>query len=223
MIDRQVDRSRAKSEIAARRTVVSRPTPLRPRVARGVRAGAPITDLFRSIYDAWFGKVRRWTRVLTGDNCDADDLAQNVFLIVYRRLSDFDGENLGGWLFTITVNQVRDHRRLAWTRARVNDSESAFEGMESMRPTPSTALETGEKIEALAHIVARLNAGPRAAFLLFALDQYTCKEIASMQRIPINTVHCQIKRSRNAVVAQLAKWPGLRAIEARRASGRRSL
>jgi len=180
-------------------------------------------SVFTSVYDTWFGKVRQWTKVLAGDSCDADDLAQNVFLIVHRRLPEFDGENLQGWLYTITANQVRDHRRLAWNRGRLNDSEGVCEAMESIFPTPSGARETGEQIEALADIATRLKAGPRAAFLLFALGQYTCKEIAVMQRIPINTVRARIKRTRNTVIAQMTAWTGLAAPESRRQAEERSL
>jgi RNA polymerase sigma-70 factor, ECF subfamily len=184
----------------------------RGRSVRSTRSSAPVAskapagDLFASVYDNWFGKVRQWTRALAADSCDADDLAQNVFLIVHRRLREFDGRNLGGWLYTITANQVRDHRRRMWIRTRTDDSEAALAEMESTDPTPAALLETGEQIEALSEIVARLGAGSRATFLLFTLDQYTSKEIAAMQRVSLNTVLCRIRRSRNTVVNQMAEW-----------------
>ena len=177
-----------------------------PAAASSVGAGAAVNHLFASVYEHWFGKVRQWTRALAADSCDADDLAQSVFLIVFRRLAEFDGRNLAGWLYTITANQVRDHRRLTWTRARADDSEAALAEMTSVLPTPAEVAETGEQLEALAEITGQLEARSRAAFLLFALDQHTSKEIAVLQRAPLNTVLGRIKRSRNTVTARMAEW-----------------
>ena len=174
--------------------------------ARSVGDGAAINDLFASVYEHWFGKVRQWTRALAADRCDADDLAQSVFLIVFRRLAEFDGRNLAGWLYTITANQVRDHWRLAWTRARADDSEAALAELPSMHLSPAEVMETGEQLEALAEILGRLDVRSRATFLFFTLDQYTSKEIAVLQQTSLNTVHARIKRSRKIVVARMAEW-----------------
>jgi len=43
---------------------------------------------------------------------DIEDLAQEVFLVVRRSLSGFDGRNVQGWLFRIAHRQVLRHRRL---------------------------------------------------------------------------------------------------------------
>jgi RNA polymerase sigma-70 factor (ECF subfamily) len=181
--------------------------------ASSVRAGAATTDLFVSVYEHWFGKVRQWTRALAADGGDEEDLAQSVFLIVLRRLGEFDGRNLAGWLYTITANQVRDQRRLAWTRGRAYDSETALAEMSSVLPTPAEVAETGEQLEALAEIVGRLEAKSRTAFLLFTLDQHTSTEIAVLQRAPLNTVHARIKRSRKTVTGRMAEWAGAPARE----------
>jgi DNA-directed RNA polymerase specialized sigma24 family protein len=67
---------------------------------------------FDAIYRAWFAQVTRWVRRLGGPTRDQEDLAQDVFVIAKRRFEAFDGENLGGWLYRITCNRVRDYRRL---------------------------------------------------------------------------------------------------------------
>ena len=45
---------------------------------------------------------------------DTEDLAQEIFLVVRRKLDRFDGGNLAGWLYRIAQLTVRDHRRRAW-------------------------------------------------------------------------------------------------------------
>jgi DNA-directed RNA polymerase specialized sigma24 family protein len=78
--------------------------------------------------------------------------------------------------------------------------------MPSVLPTPAEMVETGEQLEALAEILGRLEARSRATFLLFTLDQRPSKEIAVLQRAPLNTVLGRIKRSRNTVTARMAEW-----------------
>src|SRR5262245_48606812 len=77
-------------------------------------AGSDARAEFRAVYDAWFDDVSRWIRALGGLDADRDDIVQEVFLVVRRRLKDFDGVNLAGWLYRITSRQVRDFRRRAW-------------------------------------------------------------------------------------------------------------
>src|SRR5215467_5590225 len=73
------------------------------RVATAVgRAGTETLD-FRTLYDTWFADVARWVRALGASTADQDDLVQEVFVVVHRRLPDFDGENLAGWLYRIAT------------------------------------------------------------------------------------------------------------------------
>src|SRR5215831_5501202 len=69
---------------------------------------------FDEIYRRLFDDVSRWVRALGGPEADRDDLVQDVFVIVHRRLDDFDGQNLLGWLHQIARHRVRDFRRLQW-------------------------------------------------------------------------------------------------------------
>jgi RNA polymerase sigma-70 factor (ECF subfamily) len=80
------------------------------------RRPATRSSTFDDIYRTHFEDVRRWIRALGGPEAEREDLAQDVFLIVHRRLPDFDGQNIGGWLYQITRHRVRDFRRLRWFR-----------------------------------------------------------------------------------------------------------
>ena len=69
---------------------------------------------FREIYERWFGDVVPWLYALGVPSSDTEDLAQEIFLVVRRKLNRFDGGNLAGWLYRIAQLTVRDHRRRAW-------------------------------------------------------------------------------------------------------------
>src|SRR5262245_51751774 len=69
---------------------------------------------FSSLYDMWFDRVSRWLGALGAPDTDLEDLAQEVFLVVRRRLRDFDGRNVAGWLYRIASRKVGQHRRRRW-------------------------------------------------------------------------------------------------------------
>ena len=72
---------------------------------------------FAALYDQWFDDVLRWLRALGAPSADSEDLAQEVFLVVRRRLHAFDGRNPAGWLYRIASRQVSAHRRRRWFRS----------------------------------------------------------------------------------------------------------
>ncbi|HSS40415.1 MAG TPA: RNA polymerase sigma factor [Polyangia bacterium] len=160
---------------------------------------------FRSVYAAWFADVLRWVRAMGAPAADHDDLAQDVFVVVHRRLSDFDGRNMGGWLYRITVNQVRDHRRLRWIRSVFKHGVPVSDQLEAKGPTPIMAVETREKRRVLEALLGQLSELLRATFTLFEVDGYTAEEIAEFQQCPVNTVRGRIHRARKKMLATIAQ------------------
>jgi RNA polymerase sigma-70 factor, ECF subfamily len=174
-------------------------------VAGDVRRGPAQLDVhsFQSIYDAYYTEVARWIRALGGPAADQDDLIQEVFVVVYRRLADFDGRNLAGWLYRITAHQVRDYRRLVWIKHIFRRSVALSSEVPSAKPTPIMTLETRERQRNLERLLSRLSDPLRAAFVLFEIEGYTAEEISEMQSVPTNTVRARIHRARKKMTALL--------------------
>ena len=158
---------------------------------------------FQAIYDAYYAEVARWIRALGGPAADQDDLIQEVFVVVYRRLPDFDGRNLAGWLYRITAHQVRDYRRLVWIKYIFRRSIALSSEVPSAKPTPVMMLETRERQRNLERLLSRLSDPLRAAFVLFEVEGYTAEEISEMQSVPTNTVRARIHRARKKMTALL--------------------
>jgi RNA polymerase sigma-70 factor (ECF subfamily) len=156
---------------------------------------------FEAIYDAYYDVVARWIRALGGPTADRDDLVQEVFLVVYRRLPDFDGGNLMGWLYRITTHQVRDYQRLVWIRHIFARGVDVSPQVPSVRPTPLMTLETRERQQKLEWLLSRLSERHRAAFVLFEIEGYTAEEIGDMQSVSVNTVRARIHRARKKMSA----------------------
>jgi RNA polymerase sigma-70 factor (ECF subfamily) len=158
---------------------------------------------FNAVYNAWFGDVARWIRALGAPASDHDDLVQEVFVVVHRRLRDFDGRNLAGWLYRIAAHQVRDFRRLRWIKNVFKRSIPLSHRLASPGPTPVMALETRERRSMLEGLLSELSEPLRTTFVLFEIDGYTGEEIAAAHRVSINTVRARIHRARKKLLANI--------------------
>ena len=161
---------------------------------------------FSSLYAAWFSGVVQWTKAMGVRSCDNYDVAQNVFVVVHRRLPDCDRRNIGGWLYRITARQVRDYRRQRWNQSFFKRQEPVSRDIPSRDPTPAMSLETREAHRVLSSFLSRLSAPARSAFVLFELHGFTCEEIAALQKVSTNTIWARLRRARKTVLPQLAEW-----------------
>lgn len=173
--------------------------------ARANRESAGPVD-FRAVYDAWFNEVARWIRSLGGLPADRDDIIQEVFLVVRRRLTAFDGQNLAGWLYRITRRQVRDFKRRAWvtqifTRRRVDEPDL----LPHAGANPVAALERKEAQRILHAILEKMPDARRSAFVLFEIEGLAGEEIARIQDVPLNTVWTRLHHARKEFFALAAK------------------
>ncbi len=165
----------------------------------GSDGGSPVGASldFASIYDAWFGHVSRWLRALGSPEADVEDLAQEVFLVVRRRLPDFDGCNVPGWLYRIASRKVRQHRRRRWVQNLLSrEPPIDLEELPWVGPSASATLETKEKQLLLERLVAKLSEKRRVAFWLFEVEGYGGEEVAEILDIPINTVWTRLHHAR---------------------------
>jgi RNA polymerase sigma-70 factor (ECF subfamily) len=161
---------------------------------------------FTAIYNAWFESVLRWIRALGGQEADREDIAQDVFVVVRRRLQAFDGRNLAGWLYQITKRQVRDFRRLAWIRSIfTREHTDAVDDLPDHRAGPSAALERKQNQRILAELLSKLNVDRRAALVLFEIDGFSGEEIARIQGVPVNTVWKRLHAARKEFLVLVAR------------------
>jgi RNA polymerase sigma-70 factor, ECF subfamily len=171
----------------------------------GDRAAPLDTDSprdFESVYDAWLTEVSRWIHSLGGPEADRDDIVQEVFLVVRRRLSDFRGDNMAGWLYRITRRQVRDFRRRVWFKHIFSRRSSAnLDRMPSGGTGPAAALEQKEKLRTLHALLEKMNDDRRSALVLFEIEGLSGEDIARIQNIPVATVWSRLHQARKELLA----------------------
>jgi RNA polymerase sigma-70 factor, ECF subfamily len=176
--------------------------------ASGGDAGAPALA-FQRIYDDRFEDVERWVRAFGGRPSDIQDLIQDIFVVAFRRLPDFDDQNVAGWLYQITRRRMRDYRRLSWIKHVFTERTSrTFERSLAPGPDPLEQLESSEKAQLLERLLDRLPGEQRAAFVLFEIEGCSGAEIAQLQQVAVNTVWSRIYKARQALQARLGVLEG---------------
>jgi len=160
---------------------------------------------FQEVYDEHFRFVWRSLRRLGVRESDVGDAVQDVFLVVHRRLADFEGRSkMTTWLFGISLRVARDRRRLAYVRHDVSDDALLGERADDSVDVAAEA-ERRQGLEVLESILDELPIEQRAVFTLFELDSMTGEQIAELLGIPVGTVHSRLRLARDAFRQILAR------------------
>ena len=156
---------------------------------------------------------------LLGDAEEAKDLAQDVFLQVYRTLGRFEGRSsLKTWIYRIVVNQARNRQR--WWRRRRRERSCPIEDMTmadharaaAARPDADAPFERVARAESARRLQAALLAlsfDHRAILLLREVEGLGGEEIAAALKVPQGTVKSRLARARESLrLAMIAQEGG---------------
>ena len=136
---------------------------------------------------------------------DLDDVAQDVFMVVHRRLDTFDRRSrITTWLFGICMRVAANYRRRRrWTR------EVLSGGAEDERPATLVAaddiLVRREERELAERALDRLDVAKRATFVMFEIESLSCLEIADLMNVPVGTVYSRLHGARRQLERTIAR------------------
>jgi RNA polymerase sigma-70 factor (ECF subfamily) len=155
------------------------------------------------IYDAHFDFVWRNARRLGVPEASADDVAQDVFMIVQRRLAEFDGRApVRAWIFGILIRVARDHRRSFRRKAGRNvplDHECTNDDAAlASRPSAIELVERAERVRLLGTLLDELDEDKRTLLILSELEEWTLREIAELFGSNTNTIHSRLRVAKRA-------------------------
>jgi RNA polymerase sigma-70 factor, ECF subfamily len=150
---------------------------------------------------------------LLNDQADASDVAQEVFLKIFRNVGSFRGDSsLRTWVYRIAVNESHNRRRWLFRHRRGETGiEEAFEDSETRaRPlmdsgeTPFDFTMNREARVLLEEALATVNPVFRTALVLREIEDMSYEEIADILQVSIGTVKSRIVRGREALRRNLA-------------------
>lgn len=140
---------------------------------------------------------------LTGNPDDAADLAQDVFVRVYRNLHRYQPGTFDGWLYRITKNLFLDRVRRT-QRIRMEPlAEEDWREPASDEPGPSDLIERRLLESGLEEGLRRLSPDFRLAVVLCDVEGLTYEEVAAATGWPLGTVRSRIHRGRKNLKAFL--------------------
>lgn len=170
------------------------------------KPAAPSLERVYREHAAFVWRMLRWLGV---EEASRDDVFHEVFLIVHRRLADYDGRaSMSTWLFGITRNVVLHHRR--WFARNLRRLEAA--------PVPQAGPEPDEhvaQLEARALVdrfLERLSEDQKLLFVLAEIEGLRVPEIAEQLGFNINTLYSRLQVLRRQFARFLAgaSRPGAR-------------
>jgi len=150
---------------------------------------------FDETYDQFAAFVWRGARRLGVAENALEDVVQDVFVVVHRRLSEFEERtSIRAWLYAILIRVVRQHRRTARRKSTgFIDPDSVGD---TERLSPLDAAEREQAIAVLYGILDELDDERREVFVLSELEQMTAPEIAMAVEANVNTVYWRLRTAR---------------------------
>ena len=127
-----------------------------------------------------------------------EDAAQDVFVAVHARLSEFEGRSkLTTWLYGIARHVALDHiRKAARERRRTRELSVKVGPEDGSASSPEEELHTAQARRLLLEILGRLHPCRREVFVLVELEQVPVREVAAMLGTNENTVWSRLRLAR---------------------------
>lgn len=154
---------------------------------------------FETLLASHLGLVRRFARAFARHEADADDLAQEALLKVYRSIKLFRYQSaFSSWLYAVVRNVFLDAVRSR--RGRESELEEALEDGHTKdlagADTPHEALARSQERDRLWAALRQVPEEFRTALVLFDIEGCSYDELAAVENVPVGTVKSRLSRGR---------------------------
>ncbi len=169
---------------------------------------------FREIYEQYKAPLFNFIVRMTGNRADAEDILQNVFVKIFRKITTLRASGaFTTWLFTTarneTINHIRKRDRRKFDSIENDDNHQLDEQILSSNhrhvtpETNATDSDLQKKVEAALMEVPEVN---RAAFVLGVLEGYSYKEVGEMLDCSVSNVKLRVFRTRAILTKKLRPY-----------------
>jgi RNA polymerase sigma-70 factor (ECF subfamily) len=155
---------------------------------------------FEDVYERHAAFVFRNLRRLGVPERSLDDAVQDVFVVVHRRLPEFEGRSaITTWLFAIVLGVGRNHRRSQRRHApEAPGSDEPDELASAAADRPDRKAEKAQAVRLLHTLLDELDEDKREAFVLSQLEGMTAPEIGEALGVNVNTVYARMRAANKA-------------------------
>jgi RNA polymerase sigma-70 factor (ECF subfamily) len=174
--------------------------------------------VFEALVDANYRRVYNLALRMVGNETDAADLTQEIFVRIYRNLPRLRADGAqDAWVRRIATNACLDflrHRKSVPPPSSLDaplasdPTSSVGQQISDTAAEPSRLLSEREKSEVLRRAVASLPEEYRSVVLLHHLDDMRVEDIAEALQVPAGTVKSRLSRARQALRRKLSHYFG---------------
>jgi RNA polymerase sigma-70 factor, ECF subfamily len=166
---------------------------------------------FREIVESYQNPLLNYIYKYTGDRTAAEDIAQEVFLRVFKTAKEYRPlSSFKTWLFKIAtnlcLNELRDNKIHRSTIDVFELNEAGFVALSEKHPSPVRELENRELSSTLKKALKSLPEKQRVALLLHKYSGFSYSEISQMMNCSISAVESLIHRARQSLRKQLTPY-----------------
>jgi RNA polymerase sigma-70 factor (ECF subfamily) len=165
---------------------------------------------FDTIYDQHFSFVWRMARRMGVESDALDDVCQEVFLVVHRRLAEFEGRSsLKTWVFGILHNIVLVHLRTLGRKSPAHRSPAPLVDPETLVDAaagPYEQLSNAEASVIAQGILAQLDEHKRTVLVLVELEEMSVAEVAEAMATNVNTTHARLRAAHKQFTQAVTRY-----------------
>ena len=177
---------------------------------------------FNELVRLYQAKIYRLVFRMLGDRAEAEDLAQEVFVTVFKSIDGFRGDSkLSTWLYRVATNHCKNRIKYLNRRARGQKKEldeiADRDAIESATMTTSAQVHrpddmaTARETESIVQqALSELPEDQRELVVLRDIENMTYEEIQSVTGLPEGTVKSRLHRARIALQKRVVELQGLR-------------
>ncbi|MBX7196276.1 MAG: sigma-70 family RNA polymerase sigma factor [Sandaracinaceae bacterium] len=164
---------------------------------------APAVPEFAQVFEDHADYVYRILHQMRVPPSDVEDVMQEVFLVVHRRLSSFEPgtATLKTWLWEIAWRTASDHRRRA--HRRYEESSDTLDHTEGSARAPDHEVASRRTLALLERALARLPEEQRMVFVMFDVEGVPMDHIAATMECPLKTAYSRLRLARESLRAAL--------------------
>lgn len=160
---------------------------------------------FREVFDQHADYVWRTLHHLGVPSSDLADVSQEVFVVVHRRLPDWEPRHpIRTWLYAICRNQAKDRA----VRAHVRREFASEEVPDRIDPvTPHDEVDARQALARLHAVLEGIDREQREVFLMYELEGIAMEDIARAMDCPLKTAYSRLRLARTHVERALMSQP----------------